>query len=744
MEWDEELPKELQKRWKFFTNQLAEISPVPRCINPKTLSKFELHAFCDSSLKAYGACVYLKCFDENESTVNLVMSKSKVAPIKSMGIHRLELCSCLLAVELLQLAYESLEEDFESIFLWSDSQVAIAWIKTDPDRLQMFESNRVKNIKKQDISSKVNIQYVNTKQNPADLITRGCSTKALKDSDLWWHGPKFLEEHNYQMNAESKISEDEEIKSFQSGLKKEAVSLAVTTEIKFPNYDYLQSKLETLPRMQSVVAVMYRFYNNCKTALENKKLGKDTPFKTGNINAIELSEANKAIVKLVQNEVFQTEIRDLLNKGEVAVNSKFRSLSPIIQDGIIRVGGRLRHSNLPYDQKHPILLPSSHPFTTLIIRTYHERYLHVGQQGLLYIIRKMYWIVNAKSAIRKVIHRCITCFKVKPKETETYMGDLPACRVNPSFLPYTKTWLDYGGPFLIKSGTTRSAKMIKSWICLFICPDTKAIHIELVTDLTSASFIAALKRFVSRHGYCAEILSDNATTYIGARNQLQELRQLYNNENQGRIEEFCKIRGIDWKTIPSRASHFGGIWESAIKSIKYLLKRAIGHNNFTYEEMYTLLVEIEGILNSRPISPMSNDPNDCSALTPAHFTIGRDLLSVPEPDLTSYKMNRLTRWQRIEALKQQFWKRWYTDYITGLQQRSKWFKKKANLEIGMLALIKDENLPPTKWKLGRIIKLYPGADKIVRVVKLQTLKGKLKRSIHKICILPLESNDKSN
>ena len=158
--------------------------------------------------------------------------------------------------------------------------------------------------------------------------------------------------------------------------------------------------------------------------------------------------------------------------------------------------------------------------------------------------------------------------------------------------------------------------------------------------------------------------------------------------------------------------------------------------------MYTLLSQIEAVLNSRPLSPLSNDPNDLQPLTPGHFLIGEPLTAPVEPFLQHIKINRLSRWQSIERIRQCFWKRWSTEYLSSLQQRTKWRRQHGHeVKEGTLVLIHEDNLPPLKWKLGRVIKLHPGKDNIVRVVSLKTINGEVKRPVTKLCILPIADKD---
>lgn len=267
----------------------------------------------------------------------------------------------------------------------------------------------------------------------------------------------------------------------------------------------------------------------------------------------------------------------------------------------------------------------------------------------------------------------------------------------------------------------------------------KAVHLEIVSDLSTDGFIAALRRFCARRGLPENIYSDNGTNFTGANNQLKELYALFNsNKHKERISRHSTEHCISWHFIPPAAPHFGGLWESTVKLFKHHFKRVVGDSLFTFEELNTFAIEVEGILNSRPIIPLSSDPNDILALTPAHYLIGRPLTALPEGDLSSVPVNRLSAWQHISKVRQDFWKRWQLEYLNELQQRIKWVKDGPKIETGMIVLIKDKNLPCTQWVLGRIAKLHPGEDGITRTVTIKTANGEIKRTTKALCPLLYE------
>jgi hypothetical protein len=454
------------------------------------------------------------------------------------------------------------------------------------------------------------------------------------------------------------------------------------------------------------------------------------------------AKSNNVIVKSIQKRSFAEEYHQLSTGGGIEKNSTIRNLSPFLdENGVIRVGGRIRNANLAYNQKHPVLIPKNHNVTEAIIRHFHVKNLHSGTQSTLASIRQQYWPIAGRNKIKQIIHKCISCFRAKPIIAQQKMGDLPVKRLEPA-RPFINSGLDYCGPILIKTHRGRGKqKTIKAYVCLFICLSTKAIHIELVSDLTADTFLDALKRFVSRRGTVKSIISDNATNFIKANKDLIDLHQFFqNSEISRKLVTTLSNENIQWKFIPPRTPNFGGLWEAGVKSVKYHIKRVVGETVLTYDELYTLLTRIEACLNSRPLVPMSNDPNDLTAITPGHFLIGEALTAPLEPDLTELKINQLSRHQLLERLRQHFWKRWRTEYLSYLQGRTKWQSPSPSLQPGDLVLLVEDNVPPLCWPLGRIQQVHPGSDGNVRVVTVKTNRGTYKRGVRKVCVLPIESH----
>ncbi|XP_062556799.1 uncharacterized protein LOC134221625 [Armigeres subalbatus] len=453
------------------------------------------------------------------------------------------------------------------------------------------------------------------------------------------------------------------------------------------------------------------------------------------LTTAELKGAEINLVRRVQQEFFVEEWKALSKGDSVPSRSPLRWFSPYIsEDQVIRVGGRLAHSKETEDTKHPMVLPARHQLTRLILRYFHEKLLHAGPQLLLATVRLRFWPLGGRSVVRSVVHQCMKCFRAKPSSIEQFMGELPAPRVTVS-RPFSQTGVDYCGPFFVRPAPRRP--VVKMYVAVFICLCTKAVHLELVSDLTTDRFIQALRRFSARRGKCEDLYSDNGTNFVGARNKLKELDELLRTkEHREGVARHCSEQETRWHFNPPSAPHFGGLWEAAVRSAKIHLVKVVGETPLSPEDFTTLLIQIEGCLNSRPLTPMSDDPNDLEPLTPSHFLIGSSLQGLPDPDLENVKLNRLDRFQLMQKLLQDFWKRWRREYLCQLQGRNKRWKPPIKIDVGGLVIIREDNQPPMKWKLGRIIAIHPGTDEIVRVVTLKTASGILKRPVEKLCVLP--------
>lgn len=722
LDWDDILPKQILLKWQCLKQQLKHLAKfqIPRYIIETNVEIVELHVFSDASLAAYGTCAYIRIISNNIK-VNLLSAKSRVAPLKVLTVPRLELCAAVLSTKLVTRILNTINVHFHRVYFWCDSTIVLSWLQLTSNDLNVFVANRVSKI--QAASNAQDWYYIRSKDNPADIISRGASIEYLAQS-TWWHGPLWL-----SMSKNDWPSEMPNQNITIPELKATSKTLLIG---KTSNSSVLFSMFSSFDKLKRIIATCLRFVSNCKLKKGERRIEP--------LSVSELEYTEELLIRLAQQESFHEEILFLQDKTKATPKLNFRQLSPFIdKKNLLRVGGRLENSDFTMNKKHPLLLCGKHPLAKLLMKREHVNLLHGGPQLMLASIRSHYWPTGGKNLAKGIVHDCISCFKAKPRSNEQFMGNLPKDRLALTY-PFLSTGVDYGGPFLLKQSKGRCNKTYKAYLCIFVCLATKAIHIEPVTELTTNAFISMFRRFVSRRGKPKNVYSDNGTNFIGAASKLIELGKFLSKNHQ-LLSSITTNDNIHWHFNPAQSPHFGGLWESGIKSIKHHLRRVVGNTLLTFEEFLTLLTQIESILNSRPLCPLSTSPNDYDVLTPSHFLIGRSSTSIPDPDVSSTLVNRLTRYEHIQQMRQHFWKRWQLEYLSELQVRTKWLKQTKNLQIGQLVILKDENAPPLRWKMARITEVHPGTDGIVRVVSVTTGTNSLKRAVNRLCVLPVPMSE---
>ncbi|CAH2096333.1 unnamed protein product [Euphydryas editha] len=735
LDWDTPVPHDIEIIWnKFvlFLKRLNELN-IPRYVMSGYTQYKELHIFTDASQSAYGACAYVRTYNhDSEIVVKLLCAKTKVAPLKSISIPRLELCGALIGARLYKKIIDVIRLTFSRVIFWTDSTIVIGWVKMSPHLLKPFVQNRVTELN--ELTGNSEWLHVSSENNPADILSRGLAFDSLINCELWWNGPSYLQCHNNFDSLNNNIINLENLPDLKSNI--------VHNFSSFDNLDFIQfNKYSSFTKLKRVWAYVLRFINNVRGGEANRYKTKQT----GLLSVSELDEAQYTLIRFAQMQSFPRIYNNLLNKRSYTGNNKefnrVTGLNVFLDDKkLIRVGGRLRNaSNFDFNKKHPFLMCSRHWMSNLLVNHEHKRLLHAGPQLILYTLRETWWILSARGLVRKIVRQCVTCSRFNNRIPKPIMGNLPSERLDAGF-PFERTGVDYAGPIMIMNRKGRGARQIKSYICLFVCFITKAVHIELVTSLSTDDYILALKRFIGRRGKPVAIYSDNGRNFVGAEKEIRNL--IYDNSQK--INDYTSCEGIDFNFTPPYAPHFGGLWESGVRSCKHHLKRIVGNAKLTYEEMNTVLIQIEAVLNSRPLSPLSTDPTDFTPLTPGHFLTGRPLTSLPCETISDATGLTMNRYRRVEQLRQQFWRRWSREYIGELQHRTKWKTHHDDIAIDRLVLIKDENLPPLKWRLGRITRIYPGTDGVTRVADIRTATGTTRRAFSKICPLPLQpSNDEA-
>nr|XP_049699691.1 uncharacterized protein LOC110382053 [Helicoverpa armigera] len=721
LDWDDTLTPDLVNEWLQFRTSLIHLQQIniPRwyCFSPG--QRIELHAFADASKVAYGAAVYIRIIkNDNEICVSLVSAKSKVAPIeKEISIPRLELCGAVLAAKLLFEVAQIMNIPKENLYAWSDSTIVLAWLRGGSSRWTTFVSNRVSEIL--NILDSTQWRHVTTDFNPADCVSRGLAAQDLSQHLLWWSGPSWLSQSSIEFDNFD-IIEDTHEEERHSAL----------TALPVFNNEFIWTMFSTLSKTLKAISYWRRVLQNLRLPKEKRKLY------TNVVTPSELKESLIVCIKQIQEEYFSEDIKQLKLKKFVAKRSKLRTLCPILdENGILRVGGRIDKSQVRYDTKHPIVLPAKSHLTKLIVSEAHLRTLHGGPQAMLCYLKTKYWILRAKELVKGHYRSCVKCLRYSKSKTDQLMGQIPEVRLKPT-RPFKSSGCDYMGPINLKFSTGRGAKTYKGYVCLFICMSTRAIHLEVVTDLSSKAFIAAFRRFTARRGHCQDLFSDNGTNFVGANRQLREMFDRAKSSLPREVEYLLSLEQTTWHFIPPHAPNFGGLWEAGVRSVKTHLYKVIGDSTLTYEELSTVLTQVEACLNSRPITVMSDDPNEPQALTPGHFLVGEPLINIPDEDNSNHNIVGLDRWRLTQKIVNNFWKRWYKEYLVNLNQRHKWNVKTSEPEVGDVVILKDDGIPPAKWILGKIIKKYYGPDNISRVVLIKCKKGELKRPISKLCFLP--------
>ncbi|GFU00080.1 integrase catalytic domain-containing protein [Trichonephila clavipes] len=625
LDWDDALPNSIANEWREFVTTLKCIEEVKinRFIMADNNVRIVLQGFADASEAAYGAAVYLQCFLHNGAA---------------------KLCACVLLAQLVKKIRSTLRLNISDIVLYTDSTIPLAWLNTPANSLKTFVANRVAKV--QELTEGFQWNHVPSVLNPADLVSRGLRPCDLPNLRLWWHGPQFLEKGKLssEETSLSPVKECEYSKELKTGSSSDIITSSVCISTIYNCVSSISSTLlrksNSYMKIVRIFSYVLRFSNN----VNKRKLTLSGP-----LSATDIDQAETKLIRMVQEQVFLAEIKSLPSKGVVSPNSKFRHINPFLDsDGLLSVGGRLSNSDLPYVNKYPAILPGNHNLTVQIIAHFHRKNLHTGVSSLLHYVREKFWPLNGRSLCRKVVHECLVCFKNRPLVTSQLRGNLPRDRVVPDY-PFNCSGVDFCGPFMIRYKNQRKGILHKIYISVFVCFVSKAIHIEIVSDLTSDAFIATLKRFFSRRGKCVKLCSDNGKTFVGGNKELKRFLKLIEDSDDN-LAGFLSAEGIEWKFIPPRAPSFGGLWEASVKSIKYHLKRIVSDSNLTYEEFLTVCIQIEGILNSRQLCPLSSNSDDLDVLTPAHFLIGRSMTSVVEPNLIELKENVLKKWQRITRL----------------------------------------------------------------------------------------------
>ncbi|KAL4006146.1 hypothetical protein ACER0C_005859 [Sarotherodon galilaeus] len=652
-EWDDPLLDNLRSRWEDWKDGLERLKSVA----PPELTdivKVELHHFCDASDLGYGACSYIRYLSNEKVHCSLVMAKARVAPTKVTSIPRLELSAAL-------------QMWINEEFFWTDSQVVLAYINNEARRFHVFVANRVQLIRQ--TTDPKQWHYIDTAQNPADYTSRGLSASEIM-STCWLSGPKFLWEHDISYAPSPSavlLVGDPEVKAVK----------ALTTETS--EQDNILSRLSTFSSWSMLLKVVARI----------KRL-RSSKAQYGNFVTVDKRKtAADTTIKLLQQQAFSQEMEVLKVGDNPPSSSPLFRVDPVLDQGLLRVGGRLKKSTLCQGLKHPIILPKDH---------HKVDHCSFSCADLL----NGFWVIGGSKGVAKLISKCVQCRKLRRSPEEQRMSELPKERVEISD-PFMYCGMDCFGLFVTKQGR----KEHKRYGLLFTCLSSHAVHIEMLEGLSTDSFINTLRCFISLRGAVCKLYSDQGTNFIGAKNELREsLKQC----DTDALEAFLANKQCEFVFNAASASHAGGVWEGQIRTIRSVLNATIAQCQGRLDDssLRTLFYEAMFIVNGRPLSVDGiNDPKSSEPLTPNHLILMKSKVALPPPgkfmkeDLYARK-----RWRRVQYLTEQFWSRWKREYLLNISTRQKWH-------------VPQDMLPRNQWQLARVVEAPEEDDGLVRRVKLQ-------------------------
>lgn len=717
-EWDDpDLPKDLLQAWLTWQSELTQLPHVtfPRCYTKANTdlsgSRRILHVFCDASERAYGSVAYISTSDKHgETQVSFVAARSRVAPKRQQSIPRLELCAALTGAQLAATLRKELTIKIDQELYWTDSTTVLTWLQSDSCNYKVFVGTRVAEI--QDLTDPKAWHYINSELNPADDITRGLTLFKLLEQRRWSQGPQFLTQPVSSWPKQPLDVVCDDIQEHRSSTFCGALSSSQTGIPDISQYNSLQDLIKA-------TAI------SLHGAADGSELSAD-----------DYSQAEQELLRQAQIESFPEETALLQSDKPVSHSSRLLTLAPEYdhEAKLVRVGGRLRRCNhLDSNTVHPIVLDPTHPLVKLLIQHYDNLLLHPGPERVFAELRRKYWIIRGREAVKKHQRGCFECKKWRGKPEIPMMADLPQSNLRLFRPAFYSTGIDCFGPFQVKLGR----RCEKRWGILYKCLTTKAVHIELLSSIDTDSFLMSLRRFIARRGKPYEVLSDHGTNFKGGNTELQNAF----NTLHPTLKEHLASQQINFRLNPPNAPHFGGSWEREVRSIKTALRTSLGSQSVPEEVLITVLVEVEGILNSKPLGYVSSDIADIDPVTPNSLLMGRPTSALPQVVYPESEMLSRKRWRHSQILIENFWKCFIQHYLPNLQQRQKWQKESGNLQTGEVVMIVDQQAPRALWQIGTVAKVIPGQDGRVRTAVVNVKDKSYTRPVARLIKLPALHDD---
>ncbi|XP_062717285.1 uncharacterized protein LOC134292262 [Aedes albopictus] len=726
--WDEPIPERLCRRWFQWTKLCEQLNCVRigRCYfpdrGPADLESLQLHVFVDASEGAYACVAYFRAVYSGKVECALVAAKSKVAPLKSLSIPRMELQAAILGVRLKKMIREAHSLPIDECFYHTDSKNVLAWINSDHRNYRQYVAVRIGEILTE--SNEREWRWIPTKENVADDATKWGNGPCFSPACRWFRGPEFLyrSEEEWPVDNQFKYETSEEIRACL--VHREDTNTETIEWSRFSNWK----------RLWRSVAYVQRFLSNLRKKVRGE------PLQYGTLTQEELIASETSIWRQVQEAAYGEELRVLETAKRESVraklerNSKLRQLSPFLDTaGVLRSESRIQKAYFAsYDTRCPIILPKDNPVTVLLVESYHRKYLHANGETVLNEMRQRFYISGHRTLIRSVTKRCNLCRIRKAVPIVPRMAPLPSARLQAYVRPFSYVGLDYCGPLAVRVGRATT----KRWIALFTCLTIRAVHLEVVHSLSTESCKLAVRRFVARRGAPSEVYSDNGTNFVGASN---ELRREIENIGAGLAETFTNTH-TKWCFNPPSAPHMGGSWERLVRSIKTALEAMYTTRTPDEETFATLIIEAEAVVNSRPLTFIPVDPGQREALTPNHFLL-MSSSGVTQPARALEEASKACRnsWNLCRVMVDSFWRRWIREYLTTIARRTRWFEDVKPVDVGDLVIVLAEGIR-NGWTRGRTLEVIRGTDGRVRQAIVQTSTGVIRRPVAKLARLDIDGN----
>ncbi|XP_065083280.1 uncharacterized protein LOC135705459 [Ochlerotatus camptorhynchus] len=747
-DWDTKINQISFEKWRRWIQMMKNIGSfqLPRSYfgNARSdeVTDIQLHVFADAGEAAYGSVAYFRATVRGKVQCALVMSRAKVAPLKQISIPRLELLAAVLGARLSRMVFESHSFTIDRVVYWIDANVVLSWIRSDQRRYKQFVGFRIGEILS--LTKLTDWRWVPSRLNVADQLTKWGKEPEMHTDSTWARGPAFLYKSEQEW-PEKEMPPANTMEELRIHL--------LLHDVKVPAVFVDVNRFSKWTVLVRTMACVFRFVSNCKRRIEKLPIetlratsGQKKARKSRTIASVrvplqqkEYEKAEQCLLKVAQSESFIDELKVLTRNKDRPVSqwmtieksSPLYKLTPLIdENGLIRMEGRVERAEfLPFDLRFPVILPDDHRITRLIVQHYHEKSAHGYRQAVKNELRQMFYIPHIDAVVRKVSASCVWCKVNRCRPEVPRMAPLPVQRVTPNLRAFSYVGVDYMGPFDVTVGRRSE----KRWIALFTCMVTRAVHLEVAHGLTTQSCLMAIYRFIGRRGWPIEFFSDNGTNLRGASKEVVEAVQGIRDDC---ADQLTNAR-TKWTFNPPAAPHMGGVWERLVRSVKEALTALDDGRRLTDEILQTAIVEAEDIINSRPLTYVSQQSDEAEALTPNHFLRGASANqpgSICPPPHPAVALR--DAFQRSQQLASVMWERWIKEYVPSLNQRTKWFGEARPLQAGDLVYV-VEGANRKCWIRGMVEEIIVSGDGRVRQAWVRTNAGRYKRATAKLAVMEI-------